>query len=299
MLRPTIETEKILYGAPCAHLRLERAISLSAPVLFVKLPSDVLKAILLDAPLSFFGSLVPVESVAVPIIGLKVDDVSGDPFVPFQPLADLRQIDLWCNALKTSRLDVSFVNEIVIPVVEGAVSVNTSSGEELAGLFRKWSHPGGDIPEAIQERALDAFEKHLKTNNGPNSSKQLTMVSVQIKLESRQVLGLTLGTSGDFDVDCANEGANLEQTLHELIATKYPAHVLRSPEIQIDTKMRELTDLLLLSKTTAFLFESKAMAVLERGLDVSAERRAKRTMKQFQKAIDLAREVHAEVRPVA
>ncbi len=59
----------------------------------------------------------------------------------------------------------------------------------------------------------------------------------------------------------------------------------RSPEVQLDTKKRELTDLLLLSKNSMFLFESKAMTVLERGLNVTAEMRVKRTMKHFQKAI--------------
>src|SRR5438067_10204370 len=61
MHRPTTESEKILYGARGAHLRFERETAASPPVLFVKLPSDALKAILLDAPISLFGSLVLVD----------------------------------------------------------------------------------------------------------------------------------------------------------------------------------------------------------------------------------------------
>ena len=81
MLRPTTATEKILYGAPGAHLRLERANSTPPLVLFAKLPSDVLKAIHLGAPLSLFGSLVPADGVTIPLIGIQIDDVAGDSFV--------------------------------------------------------------------------------------------------------------------------------------------------------------------------------------------------------------------------
>ena len=285
MRRPTTATEKILYGAPGAHLQLERANSASPLVLFAKLPSDVLKAIHLGAPLSFFGSLVPADGVTIPLIGIQIEDVAGDSFVPFQPVVDSQQVDLWCEATRSSSLTVSFVNELVIPVMEGNLAVNPAQGEELSALLGAWKVPSVVASETTLERALDSFEKHLKASSGPKFSNQLTVALAPIRFESKEVLRLSLGTSGDFDLDYANEGANLEQTIHELLASKYPSHTFRNPEVQLDTKKRELTDLLLLSKTEMFLFESKVMAVLERGLDVTAEKRAKRTMKHFQKAI--------------
>lgn len=285
MLRPTTATEKILYGAPAAHLRLERTDSVSPLVLFAKLPSDVLKAIHLGAPLSLFGSLVPADGVTIPLVGIQIDDVAGDSFVPFQPVVDAHQVGLWCEATGSSQLKVSFVNELVIPVMEGEFAVNHVQGKEFSALFSGWNVPAIVVPESTQERALDSFEKHLKANGGTNSSSHLTVVGVPVKLESKEVLRLSLGTSGDFDLDHANEGANLEQTLQELLASKYPSDTFRNPQVQLDTKKRELTDLLLLSNTEMFIFESKVMTVLERGLDVTAEKRAKRTMKHFQKAI--------------
>ena len=53
-------------------------------VLFAKLPSEVLKAIHLGASLSLFGSLVPADDITIPPIGIQIDDVAGDAFVPFQ-----------------------------------------------------------------------------------------------------------------------------------------------------------------------------------------------------------------------
>lgn len=284
MLRPTTATEKILYGAPGAHLRLEQANSKSPPVLFAKLPSDVLKAMHLGAPLSFFGSLVSVDGVTIPLIGIQIDDVAGDSFVPFQPVVDPQQIKLWREAMRSPQLTVSFVNELVIPVMEGELVVTLTDGEQFNELLSAWKTPDVVASESIQERALDAFEQHLK-KGGVKSSSQLPVAIVPLRLEAKEVLRLSLGTSGDFDLDHVNEGANLEQTLHELLASKYPRNTFRSPEVQLDTKKRELTDLLLVSTTEMFLFESKVMAVLERGLNVTAEKRAKRTMKHFQKAI--------------
>lgn len=285
MLRPTTETEKILYGAPCAHLRLEREVSNSSPVLFAKLPTDVLKAILLGAPLSFFGAIVRVETVAVPITGLKVDDVAGDSFLPFQPVTDHQQATYWADAASNAQLNVSFLNELVIPVIEGSLAIDTNSGKEFAALFSDLTPPSEAIPEATQEQALDVFEQHLRMKGHLNVSGGLTVVSVRATLQSKEVLPLDLETSGDFDLDCADEGAIQEQTLHELLATKFPDSVFRSPKVQDGLKRRELTDLLLLSKAEVFLFESKVMAVLARGLGVTAEKRARRTMQHFQQAI--------------
>ena len=206
-------------------------------------------------------------------------------FVPFQPVVDPQQISLWREATRLSQLKVSFVNELVIPVMEGDLAVNPTKGDEFSVLLSEWKVPSVVAPESTHEQALDAFEKHLKTNGGPKSSTQFAVAVVPVKLKSKEVLRLSLATSGNFDLDHANEGANLEQSLHELLASKYPSRTFRNPEVQLDTKKRELTDLLLLSKTEIFLFESKVMAVLERGLNVTAEKRARRTMKHFQKAI--------------
>ena len=193
MIRPTTETEKILYGAPGAHLRLEHASSASSLVLFAKLPSDVLKAIHLGAPLSLFGSLVPADGVTIPLVGIQVDDVAGDSFVPFQPVVDPQQVGLWREATRSSQLKVSFVNELVIPVIEGDLALNPIQGQEFSALLSGWKIPGVVVPESTQELALDAFEKHLKTNGGPKSSSQLTTVVAPIRLESKEVLRLSLG----------------------------------------------------------------------------------------------------------
>ena len=135
MLRPTTATEKILYGAPGAHLRLDRTNSASPLVLFAKLPSDVLKAIHMGAPLSLFGSLVPADGVTIPLVGIQIDDVAGDSFVPFQPVVDPHQVGLWCEATRSSQMKVSFVNELVIPVMEGDLAVNPAQGEEFSALL--------------------------------------------------------------------------------------------------------------------------------------------------------------------
>src|SRR5437660_7835647 len=150
MLHPTTTTEKTLYGAPGAHLRLERTITTSPLVLFAKLPSDVLKAIHLGAPLSLFGSLVPADGITIPLIGMQVNDVAGDTFIPFQPVVDAHQISLWCEATRLSQLKVSFVNELVIPVMEGELAVNHIQGKEFSALFSEWKVPGVVVTESTQ-----------------------------------------------------------------------------------------------------------------------------------------------------
>lgn len=285
MLRPTTATERTLYGSPGAHLRLEGERQGSPLVLFAKLPTDVLKAVHLSAPLSLFACLVPADGVVVPLVGIQIDDAPGDSFFPFQPVVDAQQVKLWCEAARSLRLRVSFVNELVIPVIEGDLALNAAQADEFSSLLRGWQGSGVAIPDSTQERALDEFERHAKANGGPVSSGQLTVAALRIVLESKEVLRLSLGTSGDFDLDRANEGANLEQTLLELLGSKYPKHTFHNPLVQLGTRRRELTDLLLVSEDALFLFESKVMAVFERGLNVTTEERARRTMKHFRKAI--------------
>ncbi len=273
-------------GAPFAHLRFEQSPEDAAPVLYLKLPSDVLKALLLDAKLALLATTVTTDDRTLNIIGVSIDDVPGDPFRYYQPLTEAAQLSMLSASATSKALRVYVVNEMVLPVFEMLVAPGQAAEpfvENLAPI------PPGQPPPPIpdQETALDAVVSLATKGNAPPESHVKPLSFLPLSRSSLEIYRLTSPLAGDFDPDDKNEGGTLEQSIQLLLATRYASGIHRSPKVADGASgaKRELTDILLVTTDAIFLFESKVMAVLERGISATSERRIKVTNKHFKKAL--------------
>jgi hypothetical protein len=273
-------------GAPFAHLRFEQSPEDAAPVLYLKLPSDVLKALLLDAKLALLATTVTTHGQTLDVIGVSIDDVPGDPFRYYQPLTEPNQLSMLRACATATTLQAYVFNEMVIPAFEmllAPVHPTESFLENLAPIT-----PGKPLPPIPdQETALDAVVHLAAKGSAPPESQVNALSFLQLQRSSLEIYRLTLPPAGDFDPDDKNEGGNLEQSIQVLLSTRYSSGIYRSPQVDDGASgaKRELTDVLLVTPDALFLFESKVMAVLERGISATSERRAKVTTKHFEKAL--------------
>jgi len=286
MRRPTPDNEKILMGAPFAHLRFEQSPEDAAPVLYLKLPSDVLKALMLDAKLALLATTVTMRGQTLDVIGISIDDVPEDPFRYYQPLTEPDQLSMLRACATAPTFHAYVLNELVIPAFEtilAPVHPVESFLDNLAPITA--GHPSPPIPD--QEAALDAVVHLAAKASAPPESQVNPLSFLQLQRSSMEIYRLTVPPAGDFDADDKNEGGNLEQSIQVLLATRYKSGIYRSPQVDDGTSglKRELTDVLLVTPEALFLFESKVMAVLERGISATSERRAKVTTKHFKKAL--------------
>ncbi|MGA3267310.1 MAG: hypothetical protein ABSE16_10855 [Verrucomicrobiota bacterium] len=286
MRRPTPDNEKVLMGAPFAHLRFEQSPEDAAPVLYLKLPSDVLKALLLDAKLALLATTVTMHGHTLDVIGVSIDDVPGDPFRYYQPLTEAGQLSMLRACATATTLHAYVFNEMVIPTFEMLLAPVLPAESFLQNLAP--IKPGQTPPPIpAQETALDAVVHLAAKTTRPSESQVKPLSFLQLQSSSLEIYKLTLPPAGDFDPDDKNEGGNLEQSVQVLLATRYSSGIYRSPQVDDGASgaKRELTDVLLVTPDALFLFESKVMAVLERGLSATSERRVKVTTKHFKKAL--------------
>lgn len=272
-------------GAPFAHLRFEQSPEDAAPVLYLKLPSDVLKALLLDAKLALLATTVTTHGQTLDIVGVSIDDVPGDPFRYYQPLTEPDQLSMLRACATATTIQAYVFNELVIPVFETLLTPVHPAESFLANLAPITTGQPPPIPD--QEAALDAVV-HLAVKIGAPPESQVKPLSfLQLQRSSLEIYRLTLPPAGDFDADDKDEGGNLEQSIQALLSTRYNSGIYRSPQVDDGASgaKRELTDVLLVTPNALFLFESKVMAVLERGISATSERRAKVTTKHFEKAL--------------
>jgi hypothetical protein len=265
-------------------MRLE-AQGAEAPVAFVKLPTDVLKSLYLGAPLAFFIAGVQVSSISVPILGLEIADVPLDPFCGYHPLVERAQLELLSLAFSLPRFCICFVNEAVIPVFEVWVAPDQDNTKEMLVILSELlARLAQNIPEAVQENALDMVQSSLVAVQ----QKKLPTIFLQriaLQITSKRIYTHTSPASGEWRFDLKDEAGNLEQTIQELVESRFPGQVYRSPKVDDGVEKRELTDVMLVTAEAVFLFESKVLAVLERGRGISVDRRGKSVAKHFTKAI--------------
>ena len=273
-------------GAPFAHLRFEQRPEDANPVLYLKLPSDVLKALLLDAELALLATTVTTHGRNLIVIGASIDDVPGAPFRYYQPLTEPDQLSMLRAAATTKALQVYVLNEMALPVFEMLVAPSQAADPFLENLAPVApGQPPPPIPD--QETALDAVVSFATKGNAPPESQVKPLAFLSLHRSYLEIYRLTSPLAGDFDADDKNEGGNLEQSIQMLLATRYTSGIYRSPKVADGAggAKRELTDILLVTAEALFLFESKVMAVLDRGLSATSERRVKVTNKHFKKAL--------------
>ncbi len=244
-----------------------------------------MKSLYLGAPLSFFIAGVQVSSISVPIVGFEITDVPQDPFYGYHPLVERAQLELVSRAFSFPRFCICFVNEAVIPVFEvWAAPDQDNTKEMLAILSEILAGLPENIPEAVQENALDVVQSSLVAVQ----EKILPTIFLQripLQIASKAIYTHTSPATGEWRFDLKDEGGNLEQTIQELVESRFPGQVFRGPMVDDGVEKRELTDVMLVTVEAVFLFESKVLAVLERGRGISVERRAKSVAKHFAKAI--------------
>lgn len=285
MRRPAPDNEKVLMGAPFAHLRFEQSPEDAAPVLYLKLPSDVLKALLIDAKLALLATTVTTRGHTLDVIGISIDDIPGDPFCYYQPLTEPDQLSMLRACVTAPTIHAYVFNELVIPAFETLLAPAHPAESFLENLAP--ITPGHPPPIPDQEAMLDAVVQLATKGSAPPESQVNPLSFLQLQRSSLEIYRLTVPPAGDFDPDDKNEGGNLEQSIQVLLATRYKSGIYRSPQVDDGASglKRELTDVLLVTPEALFLFESKVMAVLERGISATSERRAKITTKHFKKAI--------------
>ena len=225
------------------------------------------------------------SGISVPIVGFEVADVPQDSFYGYHPVVDREQLQLVALAFSFPRFCISFVNEAVIPVFEAWVGPDQKHIESLLSLSSEiLANLPENIHESVQEEALDKVQSSLlAVRQGASAS--VLLLNVPLQIASKDIYTHKSPANGEWRFDFKDEGGNLEQTIQKLLETRFPGQVYHSPKVDDGAEKRELTDVMLVTPEAVFLFESKVLAVLERGHGISVERRARSVSKHFNKAV--------------
>lgn len=110
---------------------------------------------------------------------------------------------------------------------------------------------------------------------------------VELKLELKQTLIISASESGTFqyDLNDLDEGATQEKNLHQQLHLSFGENVFLSPQIKRGKKIRELTDVLVVSSESTLFFESKALCLNDSKYESGYERRVGKVIRHAKKAI--------------
>ncbi|MEZ4828788.1 MAG: hypothetical protein R3C61_21255 [Bacteroidia bacterium] len=192
------------------------------------------------------------------------------------------------NILNDECIIVEFYNEIVVCVATTELKIKIQERNRLLDFM-------GDINELYVgdynseiSSSLDAFDFTLDASNPNKGTYKIPVVSVDCQLENWQNVNVTfVGISEAHELNVSNldEGGTFEKQIWASLETLFNFGLYLNPEIVESNKKRELTDILAFYEYGVFLFETKALGVLNLDKEQTIERKVSNIQKQIRKAI--------------
>lgn len=215
--------------------------------------------------------------------GLKIYDTHDNPMlIPIFARTESEVIG-WRNIVKGRNFRVVVMDEFDAPVLGGTGCLNRVS-QTLPKVLAtaSWISNAQALEPFIESicHAIDPRYVH-------STSMPAHVHDLELQLELKQTLIISASESGTFqyDLNDIDEGLTQEKHLHQHLHLSFGDNVFLSPRIERGKKIRELTDVLVVSKESTLFFESKALCLNHSKDESHYERRVGKVISHAKKAI--------------
>ncbi|NWO02083.1 MAG: hypothetical protein HLX52_03870 [Idiomarinaceae bacterium] len=215
--------------------------------------------------------------------GLKIYDTHDNPLlIPIFARTESEVVG-WRNIVNTDSFRVVVMDEFDAPVLRGTGYLNRVSHTLPKVLATaSWISNVQALAPFIEAicNAIDPRYKH-------SSSMPAHVHDLELQLELKQTLIISASESGTFqyDLNDMDEGTTQEKHLHQHLHLSFGDNVFLSPQIERGKKIRELTDVLVVSKESTLFFESKALCLNDSKDESDYERRVGKVISHAKKAV--------------
>lgn len=189
--------------------------------------------------------------------------------------------------LNIDRVQIQLFNEMSICQAFGDLIIKESDKHDILSLL---GNPkklyAGEFNKHV-EKSLDNFQNIFEPPSliVPESLHLIIAEGTIIKVQPvKNYIYHDEGVSVDINI-LGNEGEELEKEVFAVLYSLFDRNTIKNPRINYKTTNRELTDILTFSDIGIFLFETKALGVINAKEGRTMERKVSGLQKQISKAI--------------
>lgn len=251
----------------------------------VKAPTSSLKALISGCKLSFVFGLASGHLCT----GVRIYDV---PDAPVLLCSVQRHEEEHATVKRISRernFPIFLFNELDVCVAWSTGQISEADGSSLSTFLA--SEPNiysGTFTEEASA-ALDSFCVALDPSQGFAGTRAIATIEIQLALGPWTSNNISFAGVHDLQtivLDDVDEGSVLEKAVWASLESVFPLTLYKSPQVQVGSKLRELTDVAAFYGYGTFLIEAKDLSVLRAGTERTRERRLRGVQKQAKSAIE-------------
>jgi hypothetical protein len=214
---------------------------------------------------------------------LKVYDILDNPLIiPIFARTESEVIG-WRSIAQDRSFQITVMDEFDAPVLRGSGYLNRVSHTLPKVLATASWITNSELLEPFIESVWHAVEpRHI-----PTCSISAHMHDVELEVDLKQTLIISASKNGTYQYDLSdkNEGATQENLLHQQLYLLFDDNVFLSPQIERGKRVRELTDILVVSSESTLFFESKALCLNNSKGESNYERRVGKVISHTKRAI--------------
>ncbi|MGF1481953.1 MAG: nuclease-related domain-containing protein [Cyanophyceae cyanobacterium] len=221
-------------------------------------------------------------------VGVSVFDSSDSPFLVVMLPRVCEEKNGLLNLLKKRFFAISLYDEMDYPVCSAEAKISSDFSETIEGELEKI--PGLVLADEMNlaNKLIDSFYYAINPKYGTQKIYEANIYFEKIEIENiSTILVVSHGYSSNinYEISGDKEGATQERQIDHFLKNIFGKKVYHSPEVVIENKKRELTDILAVKKNCFYLIESKAANVNGSGFAGNIIRKQSRTFKYAKKAV--------------
>lgn len=229
------------------------------PTLLIKGDALVLKYLIKGIPLQFVAARIRGDRL---LYGLLIFDDPADPAILWSIMERSEEQNALFRLAEGEDCQVFLFNELAINVAWTAIPLSLASSR-LGSLAA--SAALGPVDHRAMRSAVD--QVLLQARSRDATDPELLVVDIPRVYDWRVVRNSLItkqASVSHLDVFDLDEGRQQEKLIIWLTDNLLPSVSIDQPQVQKGKKLRELTDALLSYPLGTFIFESKALALLNR-----------------------------------
>lgn len=257
--------------------------------LVAKLPTSVIKSILLGAKIEFylFVKINPPHNIA---LALKVFDNKSSPFHAILAQRWSNRNNIFNDSFLDSDIHLSLFDETDASVVYGTINIKTNFRNKRAyNIIANFEFSSANNYQD-NIKFTDTICATLGSDDAKHAGFNVLKFHFPVKVkELETILTHHVNHQGSSSYEVATEidGARQERQIYQALCLMNNSSTTLSPLVTIGKKERELTDVLTCSLNNKVIaIESKCLQVNVSTLDKSRERASSSMIKHCRKAIN-------------
>lgn len=254
-----------------------------------KLPTSVIKSILLEAKVEFYF-FVRVKDPHYIALGLKVFDNKTSPFHALLPQRWNKSNNRFDHSFLDSDIHLSLFDETDASVVHGKINIKTNFRNKRAyNVIDNLNFTSSNNHED-NIKFMDSICASLGSNDVQHPDFKLSTFHFPVSIKDISAIHThhvnPQGSAG-YEVASEIDGARQERQIYQALCLMDNSSTTLSPLVTIGKKERELTDVLTVSSNNQIIaIESKCLKVDMLTLDNSRDRASSSMIKHCRKAIN-------------